>query len=229
MKLFFSSTRDKLPLDPQPDFSDHADSWDGSWLWVVHPGLDPETFLEENEKDIKACVDRGGALLFISGSIRCGLSEAKAQQIETEKKGRLHFLRSACSDSSPNSKPSPVVARILRFLKLMEDLQPYEAVPWPEVEASKWPENLLAVYLMMKALETCPDDEPAIRNAWELMDSAWKSQVWLRAWKEYHEELKMSGLSWTAAGLPVAEGESGIPDSSKLPAATAVIRRAFIG
>jgi hypothetical protein len=229
MKIFFSSTEDKLPLEQQPHLSDYGNSWHGPWVWVVHPGLDPESFLEENATDVESCIDKGGALLFISGSPRCGLSEQKAQKIEAERDERVHFLRSACTDLSPNSKPSAVVERILRFLKLLEGLDPHGSVPWSEVEPGKGPENLLAVYLLLKALETCPSDDPAIRKAWDLMDPAWKRKVWEKAWREYHEELKMDGTSWKEAGLPAIDGELDLLHSSKLVAATATIRRAFAG
>ncbi len=230
MKVFFFGTEQKLPLVTQPNFSDYQDHWDDPWFWVVHPGSDLTSFLDEKKRNISECVRRGGAILFISGSARCGLeSNETAEKLEAEQNGRIHFLRSSCGDSLPGSPPSRVAERILHFIKLVEDLEAYEAVPWSEVEAGKWPENLLAVYLVMKALETCPEDAPAIRNAWDLMDSAWKRRVWANAWKEYHEDLKLRGTTWTGAGLPSLDGDLSMPDSPNLVAAVATIRRAFGG
>jgi hypothetical protein len=224
MKIFFFGTEQKLPLASQPNFSDYEDDWDDPWFWLVHPGS-LSSFLIEKQEQISKCIKKGGAILLISGSPLC--SEEKAQRLEAEKNNRIHFLRSSCIDSPPNSVPSRVAVRILRFLKLIEDLNPYDAVPWSEVEASRWPENLLAIYLVVKALQTCPEDESAIRNAWDLMDTEWKRSVWVNAWNEYHQDLKMNASNWTDAGLPPLDGDLRMPVSSKVGVAMTTLRRAF--
>jgi hypothetical protein len=59
------------------------------------------------------------------------------------------------------------------------------------------------------------------------MDTEWKRSVWVNAWNEYHQDLKMNASNWTDAGLPPLDGDLRMPVSSKVGVAMTTLRRAF--
>ncbi|HEX8087922.1 MAG TPA: hypothetical protein VF762_03670 [Blastocatellia bacterium] len=228
MRIFFEDVRDKLPDFEADNLPEDWQDWKEPWFWVIHAGRSPRIFFKERPASAKACIDRGGGILFISASPYGGFDdedEAKEFEQDTEKRGRIHCLRVACS-----SKSKKVQERLYKFLDLMGELEAWAEIPWEKAEPDPWPENLVAIYLLLKAIELSPRDAQSIRDAWDRMDNSWRKQVWVNAWSEYHEDLSLNEEDWKNAGLPLpGSADMGMPETSNLAAAVDTIMRALAG
>jgi hypothetical protein len=226
MRIFFEDVRDKLPDIEGDNLPEDWQTWEEPWLWVIHAGRSPRIFFKERPTSAKACIDRGGGILFISGYPYGGFDdedEAKEFEQDPEKRGRVHCLRVACS-----SKSKKVQERLYKFLDGVGSIKGWEEIQWDKAEPAPWPENLVAIYLLLKAIEFSPKDAQNIRDAWGLMDSSWRRQVWVNAWSEYYEDLSLNEDDWKNAGLPLPDNQGlDIPGPSELVVAIHTLKRAF--
>jgi hypothetical protein len=72
------------------------------------------------------CLGRGGAILFVSGSRRCGYGRDEARELETKYGHRIHFLDATHTGQRP-------YARLWAFLRLVEQLAPGEPNSWEQL------------------------------------------------------------------------------------------------
>lgn len=226
MQIFFKNIGNHLPSLIYPDSPTDVKSISGSWLWVVHPAKSAKSFLDDKFYGPNAteCLDRGGAILFIKGTRYAGMgSEAEAVALERKHTNRIHCLRVACDGSSPK-----VIERIRVFLEKIARISPHEPIPWKEVEPAPWPENLVAIYLVLLAMKAAPNDAEKIRAGWNELDSAWRQRLWENAWEEYREERVLTESEWKAAHLPVpGSKEVDFPEPSNISKALETVKLSF--
>lgn len=229
MKIFFKNIEPRhLGKLSYPDGPDNAVMFGEPWLWVVHPPSSAKEFLidVDYERAVKNCIDRGGGILFLKGTRLAGLdNEEEAVFLENQYNQRIHCLRVACSQNSPK-----IVERVNRFLKEIEVLIPGQSIPWEKVEPAPWPESLVAIYLLLKALESSPKDAEKIRSAWDELDLTWRQHLWAEAWREYNEDRSLGESDWLRAGLPQAGKQAvALPEPDLIPRAVDVIKQGLSG
>jgi hypothetical protein len=75
------------------------------------------------------------------------------------------------------------------FLKIVAGLNPWDPIPWREVEPPATHENLLALYLLLKALEIMNEEaRNTVLSAWSAMPEDWKKGM-LEAAKREHRDI----------------------------------------
>jgi hypothetical protein len=228
MHIYFESVGSRLSgLSYENSPPDLANT-DKAWFWVVHPAYSASDFMTDVEyKDIaERCIENGGAILFIKGTRFSGEdTKAVAEALERKHKLRIHCLRVAVSSDSKK-----IISRIGEFLRIVEQLKPSQPIPWAKVEPKSWPENLVAIYLLLKALEVAPHETERIRKAWDDLDPQFRQQLWRRAWVEYCEERDLKDSEWVAAGLPdmKSEGAIELPEQQAVSRAASIVRMSFV-
>lgn len=225
MDIRFYDTAEKLG-ESRPQVESLLDCGDEPWFWVIHPAgyTDAGSFCEDKNDVVNTCIDRGGGVLFLSGSAYAG-SRVIAEKLKLKYSGRIHCLSIAVD--SPESSPK-VVGRIRNFLRLVESLQPGDRIPWEEAEPTEWPQNLVAIYLVVKAMAFSPEDAPAIRKAWEDMDLKWRGRLCSDAQNEFIER-GFDVDEWAEAGLPSSSTSYKLPDSDLVATAAEVLRLSLVG
>jgi len=185
MDVFFENTaEDHLPGMPESsqEVPHGFEATRQPWFWVVHPGVDPRTFMEDGQHEarVQACLKFGGSILFGSKAARCGLTEEAATLIEKDAQGHIHVLRVSLS--------SAIEERLRKFLEEVRGLPAGAKIPWHTLEPDPWPPNLVAIYLFMKALQlTAPEQRNPIRDGWRRMPDEWKRSLWESARREFRE------------------------------------------
>lgn len=228
MKIYFNNVGEQhLGNLGYPEGPDNATVRTEPWFWVVHPEGNAKQFLADAEYGPAAqnCLDRGGGILFLKGTRLAGLNNEEAAALESQRDQRVHCLRVACSKNSPK-----IVERVRRFLQEIESMGPGQYIPWEKVEPAPWPESLVAIYLLLKAIEASPEDANKIRSAWSDLDPTWRQNLWADAWREYSEERSLNLSDWLQAGLP--EGltpSANLPEPSQISGAAAVIKQCLSG
>jgi len=178
MEIFYSAVGDKLPgRRHELPLSGSAEAW----FWIVHAGSRVAEFFDDDPR-ANVCLANGGAIFFLSSGRYGGLeSEAKALDVERAHGGRVYCLRAACTKTS-----TVVHDRVESFLKIVAGLNAWNPVPWQEVEPPAAHENLLALYLMLKALEFMTEQERNnVLSAWSAMPELWKKDLLDAAEQEY--------------------------------------------
>lgn len=189
MKSFYYNVGYKLPISHELRMQTLAEVLKGNdpWFWVVHPGVNIESFFQEDEKkykDIPECLKRGGAILFISGSARCELTEEDALIYEKRNNRRIHFLRTSC----PDDPSSNAAKRIMNFLSNIENLPAGGEIPWHLLETEAIPKNLLALYFLVKAVDYLPEQKEKFAQIWKNMDKKWQENLIKQAMLEFEEK-----------------------------------------
>jgi hypothetical protein len=77
------------------------------------------------------------------------------------------------------------------------------------LEPTRWPEHLISLYLVLKALQAGPEQRSRLQEAWRQKDEGAKRQFWSAAWQEYQAERQGSIDAWRSARLPGMDGASG--------------------
>jgi hypothetical protein len=181
MEIFYSAVGDKLPALKQRALPQSG--WEKGWFWVVHGGSDTPAFFTEDERALD-CIRKGGAILFISAARYGGLgSESAAEAMERPHNGRVYCLRSGCTATSVS-----VQEHIDRFLSFVTTLLPGDPIPWHDAEPAPTHENLLALYLLLKAIEVSDDVRKAsLISAWTKMPDEWKATLINSAIRDHQE------------------------------------------
>ncbi|MCU1267550.1 MAG: hypothetical protein JWM21_3868 [Acidobacteria bacterium] len=228
MKIYFESVGGRLPglhyEQARVDLQEAA----YPWFWVVHPADSASNFLTDTDyvKEAERCLANGGGILFIKGTRYAGEeSEADAEALERKHKRRIHCLRVPVSSESHK-----IISRIGNFLLDMEKLEAGEAIPWSKAEPEKWPENLVALYLLLVAIQSSASEAEHIRDAWRQLDPEWRRQLLTNAWVEYCDERNLNKAAWTIAGLPDTDdsrNDFDLANSSTVAKALEVLRASF--
>lgn len=199
MEIFFLAVGDKLPAIIKQRSLPQS-GWEQGWFWVVHGGSDTPSFFTEDERAQK-CISQGGAILFISAARYGGLgSEAAAEAVERPHGGRVHCLRSGCTATSVS-----VQEHIERFLGSMSALAPDDPISWHDVEPPPTHESLLALYLLLRAIEASDaDPKAALIAAWRKMSDAWKADLIDSAIRD-HQEVNRLGTPALVIDLELRE------------------------
>lgn len=113
----------------------------------------------------------------------------------------------------------PVFARCFR--RFVDEIvkSPEATGNWALLEPDHWANNLLAVYLLLAAVNEAGESEQAIVHSWNSMPQDSRKSVLTAAWREY-QDLGGNPNRWVECGLAL-DAESG---SAKLPAAPLVAR-----
>jgi len=225
MDIRFYRAQEKLGI-VRPELEVLADLPAVPCFWVVHPvGYSGAWgfYLDEAMNEvIVQCLNAGGAILFLSGTPYAG-SAARANQLSNEHRRRIHCLNTSISGSE-----SKVAERLLRFLKIVEELKPDEPIPWKEAEPASWPQNLVALYLVLKAMEYAPHDAESIREGWATMEQKWRRKLLTDALDEY-EDNGFSEHEWLTLGFSCDENEPiSLPPAQKLPMAVDALKRCLV-
>jgi len=141
-----------------------------------------------------------GAVVYRGIRFAAAGSREKAREYERLIPDRVHVL----SDAVPRQLGDQIAERFERFAKAVESVSHDSRLPFHLLEASLWPQNLVAVYFMVKAFQLSPDRANDIGKSWHAMDENWKRQFWTAAWDEYHERItgRNAEIAWRNARLP---------------------------
>lgn len=121
MHIYFDDPS-KIPLGWGYElYRDHGNE---PWLFVMHL----QTLKNSLKNGGSECLDRGGAILFVSGQRRCGYYANDAQKLEAEYGRRIHFLDATHTGQSP-------YAPLRAFLRFVEQLAPKEPISWEQLWA----------------------------------------------------------------------------------------------
>ena len=119
MRIYFDDP-DKIPVNW--GYGLYSSPGNESWLFVMH--------LQTLKRSLKSggseCLERGGAILFVSGSRRCGYGRDEAQKLEAEYGHRIHFLDATHTGERP-------YAPLRAFLRFVEQLAPEEPISWEQL------------------------------------------------------------------------------------------------
>lgn len=213
MNILFSNIGNKLPISDESKQRTlkKVIELGGPWFWVVHPGLNIESFFEKDE-DIPKCIEAGGALLIIGSAARCGLPEEKAIEYEKLYKNRVHFLRTRCAHSS-----SKAAQRVIDFLEEIENLQGFEEIPWDLLKSSEPPEHLIALYFLLRSIDFMPEKREEIEQAWHKMDETWRNRLMQQALFEFTEKETEENNFTRFAVLENGESNMNILSSPNVP------------
>lgn len=114
-------------------------------------------------------------VLYVRGMAYAGLSREEVKRIEGDNNQRVHFLSYAVEDGHD------LIGNLRsRFARFFEKVASEDAIDWRLID-EPWPESLVAVYLLAKALSTV--DSPGAK-ALLAEEERW-IRVWQTAKKEY--------------------------------------------
>lgn len=188
-------------------------NWRVPFLLIVHSD-DPPRLLDEEQEfwrmgrkrlaPATACLKSGGAVLFVDTTKFGGLGNAlAAAKFEGSYNGRLHCLPESCPDVKKDDQTGsrPLLIRFEQFFHRIQGLRPDEAIPWKDLEAPQTPNNLIALYLLLKAAQCSRQVALDKLRMWRAADPEWKTQLLLGAFSEY-VDLAGDVHYWLSAGLP---------------------------
>jgi hypothetical protein len=200
MNIFYRAVGNKLPGERRPELPLRGSV--EAWFWIVHVGSETEKFFKSDQgARANECLAKGGAILFLSSGRFGGLSsEAAARAFERGHNGRVYCLRAACTSTSFS-----VHDHVNRFLKTVSRLEPWAPIPWSEVEPPPTHENLLAVYLLIRAIEeTSGERRSFLVDGWNAMPETWRATL-LEAANREQRVLHGEGAAGLRVGLDFAE------------------------
>jgi hypothetical protein len=121
MRIYFDDP-DKIPEGWEYEL--YSGPGNEPWLFLMHP----HTLQRSLDSGGTECLERGGAILFVSGSRRCGYGRDEAQKLEAEYGHRIHFLDATHTWEHPYT-------RLRAFLRFVEQLAPGEPISWGQLWA----------------------------------------------------------------------------------------------
>lgn len=166
---------------------------------------------------IHACLQSGGGILFLSGERFGGFKSLDAARaFEQRLNNRVHCFRASC----PENAPQAIVRKIGTFLEQIKTLKGDQPLPWEIIELKPWPENLLAIYLLLKMYQKCNEKRADLERAFHSASSEIRVSLLTEAWVEFRYGNPGDPERWKKAGLPMIEG----PDPGRLPPAAANVQ-----